>query len=312
MKKISLTDIFMIDFCGSLFLAEVLHLALMFLGGSLREFALMFAGGLLLLVAITILVCTLWNRHYKKASDVATAADTGRKEALPHVFLLSFVALVLTQMTVILFGNHIHIQGDMTVEMVASFMHTDDVYQVNPMTGMAYAQGMPLRLQVLGLPTLYGFVCALTGLAPEFVVWKLVPIVVLVFGYIAFGALAGAIFPEDKKKRNLFLLIAAILFYIEAGIGGMDGFGLLYGGWKGITIRSLILMPWLFSLMLRKKRLLALGVVAAEACICWTLYGMGWSVLIFVLMTAIDWGLTGKKRTPSRRVERRTGKHGTS
>ena len=297
MKKISLTDIFMIDFCGSLFLAEVLHLALMFLGGSLREFALMFAGGLLLLVAITILVCTLWTRRYKKANDV---------------FLLSFGALVLTQMTVILFGNHIHIQGDMTVEMVASFMHTDDVYQVNPMTGMAYAQGMPLRLQVLGSPTLYGFVCALTGLAPELVVWKLVPIVVLVFGYIAFGALAGAIFPEDKKKRNLFLLIVAILFYIEAGIGGMDGFGLLYGGWKGITIRSLILMPWLFSLMLRKKRLLALGVVAAEACICWTLYGMGWSVLIFVLMTAIDWVLTGKKRTPARRVERRTGKHGTS
>ncbi len=76
------------------------------------------------------------------------------------------------------------------------------------------------------------------------------------------------------------MIVTALLIWVGTYLYGMDGFGILYSGWRGVTIRNLILMPWTVSLCLRRKWLPVLCCVMAEACIAWTLYGMG--VCLFV------------------------------
>lgn len=59
----------------------------------------------------------------------------------------------------------------------------------------------------------------------------------------------------------------------------MDGFSLLYCGYRGVTVRNLVLIPYVFSLGLRKRWKTVLLCILAEACIVWTLYGLGAGLL---------------------------------
>ena len=191
-----------------------------------------------------------------------------------------FGLLLLSQFAFIWMGDTNYRGGDMTVETVGSFLATDALYQVNPMTGLPYTQGIPSRLKILCLPALYASLSKLTGLSPMTVIWKVIPAVTLVSSYTAFALLSFSLFPKGegdsgRKKRACFMIILSLLMWAGAYQPGMDGFQLLCGGWMGVTIRNLVFLPWLLSLCLRKKWLLAALCVPAEACIVWTLYGCG-------------------------------------
>lgn len=183
----------------------------------------------------------------------------------------------------------------MTVETVGSFLETDGIYQVNPMTGQAYTEGMPARLKILCLPSLYGFFCRLSGLTPERVVTAVVPVWVFVSSYAAFSCVGKCLFPESRKKRSCFLITTVILMWAGGSFYSMDGFDLLYCGYRGITIRNLVLIPWLISLCLRQKWLPAILCILAEACIVWTLYGMG-----ACLLTAAGLFMAGRRQRNGR------------
>ena len=195
-----------------------------------------------------------------------------------------FVLLVVSQAVYIVAGGSIYLGGDMTVETVESFLYTDGIYQVNPLTGAAYQGGIPLRLEILCLPTLYGALSQLSGLAPRFVVWTLVPVMTLLFSYSAFICLGGCLFPAEQKKREAFLLIVALILWAGGYHYVMDGFGVLYSGFRGVVIRNVALMPYLLSLCLRRRRLAVFLCIAAEVCIVWTLYGAGICLLTSAAM----------------------------
>lgn len=73
---------------------------------------------------------------------------------------------------------------------------------------------------------------------------------------------------------------AALLLWVESSAPGTEGFGLLYCGAGGLSIRNCVLMPWLFSLCIRKKWFLTPLCILAEACIAWTFYGLGACVAV--------------------------------
>ena len=202
---------------------------------------------------------------------------------------LVFILLVIYQTVTITSGNSVFRDGDMTVETVESFLATDGVYLVNPLTGQSYETGVPLRIRILCLPTLYGILCRIFGLGTAELVWKLVPLLVLFMSYMAFWTLAKALFGEDKDKgkRVLFIALVAALFCVGDYMYGMDGFGLLHCGYRGVTIRGGILLPYTFGLALRHKWRLVFFCVLAEACIVWTLYGMGACLLAALGMGAV-------------------------
>lgn len=201
---------------------------------------------------------------------------------------LAFALLVIYQIVTISSADSVYRVGDMTVETVESFLETDGVYRVNPLTGQSYEAGVPLRIRILCLPTLYGILCRVFGLRAAEMVWSIVPLYVLLLSYLAFWTLARTLFSgeKDKEKRLLFIVLVAAVFCVGDYLYGMDGFGLLHCGGRGVTIRNGILLPYIVGLMLRHKWKPAVLCILAEACLVWTLYGMG-----ACLLTALGMGV---------------------
>ena len=70
--------------------------------------------------------------------------------------------------------------------------------------GEPYTQGMSFRLKLLCLPTLYGTISRWSGMAPETVVYRLIPCLTLCMGYLAYGRLGAVLFDHNREKCNIF------------------------------------------------------------------------------------------------------------
>ena len=76
----------------------------------------------------------------------------------------------------------------------------------------------------------------------------------------------------------------------------MDGFNVLFAGWRGVSIRNAVLIPYTVSLCIRKKYLHALLCVLAEACIVWTHYGLGACLVVILGMALIQFLCESRKK----------------
>lgn len=287
--------------------AEAAHLGAVVLGRSFSDceklFLLIVAALLLIALALLFLESFRKRQHKSAQREAEREAERirlkesmeGRNDCLAEqILFLVFGAIVLIQVLSGVAGQKIYPAGDMTTETVNSILATDSVYQVNPLTGQAYTLGMPLRLKILCLPTLYAFLCDLFGLSADLVVWTIVPAFILLGSYVAFYTVAGALFPGDRRKRGIFMIFVALVLWVGDYMYGMDGFGVQYAGFRGVTIRMAILLPYTFGLILRKKWRLVPLCILAEACIVWTLYGMGWC--LFVAAAMLFLGMLNEKR----------------
>ena len=279
-RKFSLTDFVVFLLIALIGAAEGAHLYAVLLHRAFSQCVPVFIAAA---VAFLALLCGyfLWC----KKREGAVTGDRVKFSRKEKFLLLLFGVLVLSQILFVASGAWVYLKVDMTVETVGSFRETNAVYSVNPMTGGAYRGGIPMRLKVLCLPTLYGVLSRITGIRPEYLVWQIIPVFTLLFAYAAYSSLARSLFPEEREKRLLFLVLVAILIWIGSYRYGMDGFGILYAGWRGVTLRNMILIPYALSLCLRKKYFLALACLAAEACIVWTLYGLGACLIVVAGVT---------------------------
>ena len=266
-------------------LTEVAHLAGCLLGWSFLAVTdlLLAEVGIFLLTAV--LLKWACRRRSGQTVDKKTVAEKNTAISRPETkrtqILTGVLAcLILLQILTILTGERAWLEGDMTLETVNTFLTENAVYTVNPLTGTAYTLGIPLRLKVLCLPTLYGTVSRWTGMAAADVVYRLIPCITLLLGYIACGSLGRVLFPENSLKRRTFLLMVGILFITGAYMPGMDGFDVFYGGFRGVTIRAVVLVPYLLSCLAEKKYFGVVLCILAEACMVWTLYGAGVCLLI--------------------------------
>ena len=252
--------------------------------GSLKLYMVL-VSGMLLLALLGNGICLAMKRS---TTDVGHPAQKNRKVTnfREYIPLLCFLVLFVSQGLYILTSTRVYLTGDMTVETVNSFLSTNGIYSVNPMTGMAYELGMPFRLKILCLPTLYGYWCSLLQVSPVFLVRKLVPVFVLFAFYLTGAVLADCFWPGQKNRKYVFLTMMAFLVWICSSVYGQDGFHLLYSGFRGVTIRSCVLVPYAISLALRKKWILMVLCVLAEACMVWTLYGMGTVFLVLIVSAA--------------------------
>lgn len=248
--------------------AEAVHLAAVAGGFSLNLCALLFG---ILTVLLTLGSLAIWLLlRFRNGKG----PERKSPERPSWLFVVPLV-LFLGQAAYILLSGAVCLSGDITLETVVSFLHSDGIYQLNPMTGAAYQSGIPLRLKILCLPTLYSVLCSIFSLDPQSVVWQAVPCVMCVCCYGAFSRVGRVLFPESGKRRECFLAVTAALLWAGSYSLGMDGFGVLFSGWRGVTIRNAVLIPYLISLCLRKKWRLAVLCIAAEACLVWTFYGAG-------------------------------------
>lgn len=272
-KEDTFADILVLCMILAIGAAEAAHLFGVFLHRPLSRCTVLFAGILIPAVAVLSVMTAVRRRRASGRSKTgAGRAALSRGEMLPALFL---AVLAISQVLFILVGGKLYVQGDMTVEATRSFLETDAVYGVNPMTGRPYEQGLPARIEILCLPSLYAMLSRICHIRPDILIRQVIPVVTLLGCYGAHYCLAEGLFPRSRGKRLCFLAAVALLFWIGSGSYGMDGFGLLYSGWRGVTIRNGVLIPYAISLCLRGKYLYLPVCILAEACIVWTLYGMG-------------------------------------
>lgn len=285
MRKNTFRDCLMIGEIGVIGLAEVSHLAAVFLKLSFTDCSRLYAVCLGVLAVSGIVFLTAGRKHIFPAFHRERQGDFLPGQRLLYVI---FAMTVISQLIFIGMGNAIYRRGDMMAETVESFLVSDGIYQVNPMTGMPYTEGMPLRLKILCLPTLYASLCRWTGIAPAVMVQRIVPMAVLLSSYVSFSLLGRALFPGDGKKRAWFLLGVSVLLWVGAYRYGMVGFGLLCSGWQGVAVRGGVLVPWTLSLCLRRRRMGVFLCILAEACIVWTLYGCGVCLAVGAGVTVVQ------------------------
>lgn len=301
--------------------AETAHLCAVFLRCPLSVCVGIF-WGLTAVLCILLLLCIRGSgkrRIPARDKKVREQARTRRKlmgsSAAAGIYILYgiFGLLVLVQLATAAGGETLYLTGDMTAEQVNSFLTAGQVHTLNPLTGQAYQLGMPLRLKILCLPSFYAILCKSFSIPAARMVWQMVPAAVVILSYLAFWCAAKALFPGEREKEGLkrggFMVLAAVLIQAGSYAYGMDGFGLLYSGFRGVTIRSCVLLPFVFAALLRRKRLWIALCIAAEACMVWTLYGLGACAAVTAVWYLLAW--MEKRISGKRRERRRIGEDDT-
>jgi len=268
------TDFLLTGVLISIGMTEAVHLCGVYGGISVNR-SIQILGALFLLTAVLFLaVCivrNIKNTSVGRQTDRAhTAIYTGFFATV--IFMIEFIMIQV--------NDNVYLEGDMILETVNTFIGTDAFYSVNPLTGAAYTQGIPSRIKILCLPSLYSFFVKTFHINSAVVVWRGVPAMVFVYAVAAYRKLADTIFLKEEKKRNLFMLIVAVIFLTGDYMYGVDGFLLLESGFRGVAVRGMVLIPYMISLILRKKRIPAILCIIAEACITWTFYGAGACLLV--------------------------------
>lgn len=288
-------------------LTEVAHLAGCLLGWPFLSVTDLLLAETVLFVLTVLLVSLIGRKKKAKAVNGAAQSGSGKNEVnagMQWILTGALVFLILIQMLRILSGDRAWLEGDMTLETVNTFLAENAVYSVNPLTGTAYTAGMSFRLKILCLPTLYGTISRWSGMAPTDVVYRLIPCLTLGLGYFAYGKLGNDVFEGNPIKVRTFLLMVGILFSTGAYMPGVDGFDVFYGGFRGVTIRAIVLVPYLIACLMERKYFGAVLCILAEACIVWTLYGAGVCLLITAAWVVLRKLLSLLENKPTARREK--------
>lgn len=273
-------------------LAQALHLLGAFGHLSLSRLLILWRVSLAVLGILALAVVAVTRHRHRERFRILP--QKGGSFLLPGIFLLT----VLIQAVYVYCMPAVTAPGDITLETLRSFLATDGIYLVNPLTGQAYVQGMSLRYKILGLPTLYTLLAASFPVDGAVLVQNLVPVAVLAGSYMAYYRIARLLFGSDLRKKYLFLILVGMIFWCGEGAVWLDGYAALHGAWLGTSIRNLVLLPYALSLGLeRDLRRTWPGMalcVLAEACVCWTFNGLGMCLLLLAVMGAVykaaGWG----------------------
>lgn len=283
-RMINVGELYLYGFSGSIVIFEIGHLA-----GVFAEIPVSDCGRIICGLIAAALICSVAGL-IRKHREVLDFWKGSCKLCKPCVPCILFFLLLTVQIYDICFTPMMQTSGDITLETVNSFLITDKIYNVSPLTGKVFG-GTPFRYEILCLPTVYTLLCRWSGMAPEFIVGKVIPLAVLCLTYTAYYLLSGSLFGwEDacKEKRIWFMVIVGAVFFLCEQSVYMEGYGILHGGHLGTTIRNSVLIPITLYAALQKKWILAGLSILAEACIVWTFWGMGVSVIILAGVVVAD------------------------
>lgn len=286
----SCADSYLLGLIVCIGIVEGAHAVGLFGNLSLSKTGGLFGG----MLAAVVMLCVVMNA-YGYFKDKSRYPRRIIAEKVKPAVLLAFLGLVGIQALFIFCMKVPVTTGDITLETVQSFQATQGIYRVLPLTGEVSPQGMPLRYTILCLPTLYAVLSQGFGVEPELLVCHIVPIVVLAAAYLAYYRLSATLFGSQMQgKRFLFLLMVAVIFTVSDGAVFLDGYSALHGGYTGVAIRNLVLVPYVLCAVLERSWWKAVLCILAEACITWTFLGCGVCVVVtlgILFLGILDRGL---------------------
>lgn len=224
----------------------------------------------------------------------ATDAGTRRKMAL-------FV--VLTGITAYHFlRGYVPDLQDAVYEITLGNVESGGIMTVHPFLGNVSEASMPMRMQILGLSSLYSSLITLSQQSSYIIMCKVVPLAVWGLSILLYWAFAKKLFGNDTGKCWLFISMVALIYLATSGSEGLIGYRLFYAGFSGETIRGALLMPYTIYVCWQRKWLLAVLAVLAELCLVWTTFGVGYCLLIAVCMFLVHLWLD-RRGTHAARME---------
>ena len=265
--------------------AEAVHLAGLFLGLPFHVCAAVLTA--LLLCAVLCAVGIRMLRRKRKGPEKEKIAPYRALFRNHPGWLLLLFLLVVFQMVWYYWAHIPCIKNDITGETVQTILTTDRLYEINPLTGRPFSNGMPMRLKILVLPTLSAFLCRLTGLPVMTVCYSVVPCIVIALSYVVYLDWAAYLFPGERKKRFFFLFFMILLYQFGTYSLPLDGYTLLFGGYQGEAVRTGILLPYALLCCLRGRKRGLLLCLLAEVCVVWTFYGLGYVAVAAVFYGAV-------------------------
>lgn len=281
-------------------IAEAVHLAALFLKLPFSFCTILLAGILALLVLVPAVTGCVKRRKQKAEPFVSKGHVGFFKLFQVYPVLFCIIGFLMILQVIWNYWMHIpYISSDITGETVQTFLTSDGVYTVNPLTGEAFTAGMPMRLKILCLPTLYGAVCKWTGIPVVLLVYGIVPTIVLIVSYLVYSRWALYLFPQEGKKQAFFMLFTVLVYQFGCYAAAMDGYALFFAGYTGAGIRAGIILPYALLCCLQRKWKGVILCLLSEVCVAWTLYGFGYTfviVLVFLLLQSIRRRLEGREK----------------
>lgn len=190
--------------------------------------------------------------------------------------LLTIAAIIfaLIQLVYLSANTDITYTGDQTLETVNSFLSTDKIYSVDPLTGLPYLNGYPFRLALQCLPFLYASLANIFSITPSVLVWNIMPVFWLICGYCTIARIADSLFRIVSHKLLCFVIFQFLLWCSDAAIGG-TGFNLFHNGSSSVVVLELLIINWSIGTLLSGNRFAVLIAIAAEPLIASTQFGVG-------------------------------------
>lgn len=239
------TDAWLAGGIITLVIGEIAHFMGAFLQYSLGSIEKIFWSGMTIacLIAFLLVVVGFAKRLFFTKLQV----QKGDRSFLAVIWFL----LLLTLEIVFIFCTApIKVPGDITVETVKSFLSTDAIYAVNPLTGREYAVGISERIKFLELPTLYAIMSKTFGMDIVSLIRHTIPIVTLMASVMAYYRLSRFLFGERGKWNYLFLFFVLSVFLFGDQAKFLPGYQVLHSGYLGESMRNNVLMPLTLSALL--------------------------------------------------------------
>lgn len=235
-----------------------------------------------------VIVLFVWHFAFKgKKSEGKVARGGVGLLRLVQVYPFLFIAIGFFIVLQIVWNYWMHVPyvtGDMTGEIVQTMLTSDSIYTINPLTGEAFGEGIPTRLKILCLPTLYATICKLTGVSSVLLIYSVVPTVVLIISYLVYSRWAVYLFPQEGKKQAIFMLFVVLVYQFGCYTAAMDSFTVFFAGYTGVAIRACVILPYALLCCLQKNWKSVILCLLAEVCVVWTQYGLGYTVIVVVVV----------------------------
>ena len=219
------------------------------------------------------------------------AKEEKKKEKVSYgfydkLFATLAMAACLIGFIVVAFGLRVNSVGDETLETVMVFRKGSVMYTIDPLTGSAYTEGLPMRYKILSLPGLYAVMAEAFGTAPEVIVRNIMPAFWFVCGLCGLFALSKSLYAGTDNavlKRSVFMLSSIVILFAADLSSYAQGFAVLSQMWTGNAIRIWVLIPFMIYLLFERKFVMAILPVLCEALICRTQYGIGICACIYAV-----------------------------
>lgn len=268
---------------------------------SISKAGKIFCIAIVVLTVMSILAFVLKYVSANKKANISTKSIPSRfrsgknhgssSKTSKSLVVLSLFALIIAiiQVILVLFVYRSSYYGNQTLETVVSFINTDQIYSVDPLTGTPFTNGHPLRLSLQCLPFFYTVICNIFSLTPITIVWKIMPAFWMICSYFAIYRIADSLFKTDSRKMIMLICFELLLWCSNSSFGS-TGYNIFHIGYSEVTVLEIILIFWTIGTLLSHTRPAVLLSIIAEPLIASTRFGIGacfFITLVFIVLTQI-------------------------